>query len=253
MLIVLNSTAVCVCARRIVIVNATMASTSVQAEIIDEAGACPVPLNWTCPKFPMAHVLSANRSHFAGTMHSQKVVGNLRRAVLLDDGFRLGIVHALQHRPLAEPLAAHDDRDRAGRAALLGMDGVRRHQIDLALRAGRHRGEPHLGMPGPAAVVDAVVALQAFDAVEHAVEHPGVGVVMHAAGPPRHAHHGVDDEIVVRIDIEQEVLAALGRGPVRRMGLERRVLHELLQQRLGFFHAALHRRLRPPRRPASRR
>src|SRR5215831_12522999 len=89
-------------------------------------------------------------------------VGDLGRAVAFDHGLRLGIVGVLEHRALAEPLTADDDGDRAGRAALLGVNGAGRHQIDLALRAGRDRGEAHLGVAGPAAVVDALVALEAL-------------------------------------------------------------------------------------------
>jgi hypothetical protein len=40
-----------------------------------------------------------------------KFVGNLSRAVSLDNRFRLGIVHALEQRPFAQPLAAHEDGD----------------------------------------------------------------------------------------------------------------------------------------------
>src|SRR5580658_5011259 len=118
-----------------------------------------------------------------------EVVGNLRRAVALDHRVGCAIVLMLQHRALAELLAAHDDRHRAGRTALLGVNGARRHQIDFALRAGRHRSELHLGVARPAAVVDALEAFETLGTVEHAVEHPGVGMIVHAAGPPRHAHH----------------------------------------------------------------
>src|SRR5262249_37389142 len=97
-------------------------------------------------------------------------VGDLSRTIALDHGLRLGIVGVLQHRALAEALTADDDRPRAGRAALLGVNGARRHKIDLALRPGRARGEPHLGVAGPAAVVDALVTLEALRSVEHAVE-----------------------------------------------------------------------------------
>src|SRR5262249_21931701 len=114
-------------------------------------------------------------------------VGDLGRAVALDHGLRLGIVGVLQHRALAEALTADDDRHRAGGAALLGVNAARRHQIDLALRAGRDRGEPQLGIAGPAAVVDALVTLEALRPVEHAAEHPGVGVCMPAAGWSRAA------------------------------------------------------------------
>src|SRR5580692_3745462 len=91
-----------------------------------------------------------------------EVVGNLRRAVALDHSVGRAIVLMLQHRALAELLAAHDDRHRAGRTALLRMNRTRCHQIDLALRAGRHRSELHLGMARPAAVVDALETLQAL-------------------------------------------------------------------------------------------
>jgi hypothetical protein len=89
-----------------------------------------------------------------------------------------------------------------------------------------------------AAVIDALIALEALGAVEHPVEHPGIGVVMHAAGPTRHPHHGVDHKTVRLIDMEQEILAALGRGPSRRMSLEAEILHQGFQQRLGPVHAA---------------
>src|SRR5580704_12174843 len=119
-----------------------------------------------------------------GERSTGEVVGNLRRAVALDHGVGRAIVLMLQHRALAELLAAHDDRHRAGRTALLRVNGARRHQIDLALRAGRHRSELHLGMARPAAVVDPLKTLQAFAAVEHAIEHPSVGVIVHAARSP---------------------------------------------------------------------
>ena len=94
-------------------------------------------------------------------------------------------------------------------------------------------------MARPAAVVDPLKTLQAFGAVEHTIEHPGVGVIVHAAGAPRHAHHAVDDEGVVRIDIEQKILAAFGGRPARRMGFERVVQHQPLQKRLRPFHTTL--------------
>jgi hypothetical protein len=71
-------------------------------------------------------------------------------------------------------------------------------------------------------------------------------MVVHAAGPPRHAHHGVDHEMVIRIDVEQEILAALGGRPFGRMRLQSCIRHELLEQRLGFRHAALVFRIRRP-------
>src|SRR5580704_9089347 len=181
-----------------------------------------------------------------GERSAGEVVGDLRRPVALDHGVGRAIVLMLQHRALAELLAAYDDRHRAGRTALLRMYRARRHQIDLALRAGRHRSELHLGMSRPAAVVDPLKALQALGAVEHAVEHPGIGVIVHAAGTPRHAHHAVDDESVVRIDIEQEVLAAFGGRPAYRMGFERFVQHQPLHERLRLLHAALIIRFRCP-------
>ena len=118
-----------------------------------------------------------------------EVEGHLRRTVAFDHGVGDAVVLVLQHRALAEFLAAHDERDRAGRTALLGMDRARRHQIDLALRAGRHRSKLYLGMARAAAVVDALETLQALGAVEHAIQHPGIGMVVHAAGAARHAHH----------------------------------------------------------------
>src|SRR5262249_40670030 len=101
-----------------------------------------------------------------------QLIGNLRRAEALDDGFRRGIVGPLQHGPLAEALAADDDGARARRPALLRMDGVGRHEVDLALRPDGDGREPHLGIAGAAAVIDTVIALQALRSVEHAVEHP---------------------------------------------------------------------------------
>src|ERR1700730_6420317 len=86
----------------------------------------------------------------SGERSTGEVVGKLRRAEALDHRIGRAIVLMLQHRALAELLAAHDDRHRAGRTALLGMDGARRHQIDLTLRAGRHRSKLHLGMSRPA-------------------------------------------------------------------------------------------------------
>src|SRR5580704_11177941 len=174
-----------------------------------------------------------------GERSTGEVVGNLRRAVALDHGIGDAIVLMLQHRALAELLAAHDDRHRAGRTALLCMNRPRRHQIDLALRAGRHRRELHLRMTRPAAVVNALETLQALRAVEHAIEHPGVGMIVHAAGATRHAHHAVDDEGVVGIDIEQKILAAFGRWPACRMRLERRVHHQPFQDGFCPFHTTL--------------
>src|SRR5205823_8436896 len=129
-------------------------------------------------------------------------IGHLGRAVALDHGLCLGIVGALQHRAGAEPLAAHDDCHGSGGTALFGMDRMRRHQIDRALRAGGYRGESHVGVAGSAAVVDALVAFEALRSVENTVEHPGIGVVVDAAGTARRAHDGVDDEVMVGIDVE---------------------------------------------------
>src|SRR4051812_2819045 len=86
-------------------------------------------------------------------------VRNLRRPVALGPLLGFRIVAALQHGAFTEPLAADDDRDRAAGAALLGMDRARRHQIDLALRAGGDGGKLDLGIVGTAAVVEAVVTL----------------------------------------------------------------------------------------------
>ena len=44
-----------------------------------------------------------------------------------------------------------------------------------------HRRELHVGVAFLAAIVDAVVALEALGAVEQPVEHPGVGVIVDAA------------------------------------------------------------------------
>src|SRR5258707_6502532 len=115
-----------------------------------------------------AQVTPAPRSRAISSRH--QFVGDLSRAVALDHGLRLGVVGVLQHRPLAKPLTADDDRHRASRAALLGVNGAGRHQIDLALGAGADRGEPHLGIAGPAAVVDALATLEALRSVEYAVE-----------------------------------------------------------------------------------
>ena len=136
--------------------------------------------------------------------------------------------------------------ERVG-TALFRVDGVRRNQIDLALRASGDRGQSHLGIAGLAAIIDALEALEALGSVEHAVQHPGVGMIMHAAGAARHAHNGVDHEMVVGIDVEQQILAAFGRGPACGKRLQRRILHELLKQRLGLFHAALVFGILPPR------
>src|SRR5215831_15473633 len=141
MLIDLNSTAVCACAAADIAASTTAADTRVQA----------------------LRIIVAESS-------SDQFVGDLGRAVALDHGLRLGIIGMLQHRTLAEALTADDDGHRAGGAALLGVNGARRHQIDLALRPGRDRSEAHRGIPGPAAVVDALVALEALRSVEHAVE-----------------------------------------------------------------------------------
>src|SRR5215813_4954174 len=64
---------------------------------------------------------------------------DLGRAVAFGASIGVGIVAALQHGALPELLAAHDDGNRAGRAALLGVDVARRDEVYLALRAGGHR------------------------------------------------------------------------------------------------------------------
>src|SRR5262249_58944501 len=117
-----------------------------------------------------------------------------------------------------------------------GVKGAGGHRTDFAWGPGRDGGEPYLRVAGPAAVVDALVTLEALRSVEHAVEHPGVGMIVHAAGSPRHAHDRVDHEVVVGIDVEQQVLVTLGRGPARRMCLDASILHELLEQRLRLLH-----------------
>src|SRR5262245_30247724 len=110
---------------------------------------------------------------------ADEVVGKLRRAILLDHRIGFAIVAVLQDRTLAELLAADDDGHRAGGPASLRVNGARGHQIDLALRSGRDRAELDLGVARTAAVVDVLEALEAFRPVEHAVEHPGVGVIVH--------------------------------------------------------------------------
>src|ERR1700730_3730828 len=126
------------------------------------------------------------------------------------------------------------------------MNSLRWDQVDLALGAGCYRSEPHIGITWPAAVVDSLVALQTFGAVEYAVEHPGIRMVMHAAGPPRHAYDRVDDKSIGRIHVKQQVLAAFGRRPLCRMRLDARVRHERFDQRLSLFHTASIVGLGPP-------
>src|SRR5712691_981524 len=104
-------------------------------------------------------------------------------------------------------------------------------------------------MAGPAAVVDPLVALEALGAVEHPVEHPGVGMVVHAALSSWRAHDRVDREMVVGIDVEQQVLVSLGRGPSRRMRLEIGIPEEPLEQRLRLLHPAPILGLRGPEGP----
>src|SRR5262249_37476369 len=156
-----------------------------------------IDLNSTVDCACAAHDIAASTTAYAraslahrrcAISSSAQFGGALGRTVALHHGLGLGIVGVLQHRALAEPLTADDDRHRAGGAALLGVNGAWRHQIDLALRAGRDRSEPHLGITGPAAVVDAFVTLEALRSVEHPVEHPGVGVIVPAAGSSRPAH-----------------------------------------------------------------
>src|SRR5262249_34616165 len=141
MVIDLNSTAVCAAAAQDIAASTTAADTRAQA----------------------LRIIVAQSS-------GDQFVGDLGRAGAFDYGLRLGIVRVLQHRPLAEAWTADDDRHRAGGAALLGVNGARRHQIDLALRPSRDRGEPHLGIARPAAVVDALVTLEALRSIEHTVE-----------------------------------------------------------------------------------
>src|SRR5262245_25596761 len=92
-------------------------------------------------------------------------------------------------------------------------------------------------MAGSASVIDAVVALEALFPVHHAIEHPGIGVIVDASFAPRYADHGVDDETVVRIDIEPEILASFGRGPIDRMGSDALIHHQAFEQRLCTLHA----------------
>src|SRR5579862_392374 len=94
-------------------------------------------------------------------------------------------------------------------------------------------------MARPAAVVDALEALQAFGAVEHAIKHPSIGMVVHAAGAARHPHYSVDDEGVVRIDIEQKIFAALGGRRVIQKKIQRVVRYQPFEQRLRPLHTAL--------------
>src|SRR5271157_2775608 len=108
---------------------------------------------------------------------------NLGRAVALDHGVGFGVVSVLEHGAFAEPLTAHDDCDRARGPALLGMDGARRHEVDLARRPGGHGRKPQLGMAGALSVIEADIALELLGSVEHPVEHPGIGMVVHAPGP----------------------------------------------------------------------
>ena len=105
--------------------------------------------------------------------------------------------------------------------------------------SGRDRGELHLGIAGPAIIIDAIIALEALGPIEHAVEHPRVGMIVYAALTPRHAHDRIDGEIVLRVDVKEQVLVSFRRRPTRRVRPQSLVRHQLLKQRLGFFHPAL--------------
>ena len=108
-------------------------------------------------------------------------VGNLRGAHLIDHRFGYGIETELDIRS-AQLLAAQDDRDRAYRTALLGMDVMRRHDVDLALRTGGDGRHLHFGIAWLASIIDAVIALQALCPIEDAIKHPGLAMIMR---PPR--------------------------------------------------------------------
>src|SRR5215217_5484009 len=104
--------------------------------------------------------MSADRSS------RHQIVRHLRGAEPLGSLFGLGIIAALQHRAFAKPLAANDDCHRTAWAALLRVNGARRHQVDLALRAGCDGGELDLRIVRTAAVIDAIVALEALGSVK---------------------------------------------------------------------------------------
>src|SRR5262245_45015350 len=129
------------------------------------------------------------------------------------------------------------------------MDRMRRHEINLALRTGGDGSELDLGVARAAAIVEAVVALETLGAVEHAVEYPGVSMVVHAAGTAGHAHHRVDHEVMLGIDVEQQVLVAFGRWPVGRMRLQARLHHEPFERKPRALHAAAVLALGRPDRP----
>src|SRR6516164_4396179 len=112
--------------------------------------------SWAAQIFADPPMPCRNTQNWSG----DQFIGHLGGSVALDHGLRLGIVPALQHCAGAEPLAAHDDRHRSRWTALLGMDGVRRHEVHGALRARSYRGQSHFRVARAAAVVDALVALE---------------------------------------------------------------------------------------------
>src|SRR5262249_45854904 len=137
-------------------------------------------------------------------------------------------------------LAADDDRDRALADGDLGMNLVGPDEIDLA-RADEHvaRLFDHR-VAGLAAVVEALVALDALAAVEHAVERVDVRVIMDARAPAvslarRSLGESVDREAEVRVFVEKQILrAAFGRdavGPAPRGFLHLGIGKQLGQDR----------------------
>src|SRR5581483_2111491 len=134
-------------------------------------------------------------------------------------------------------LAADDDRDRALADGDLRVNLVRADEIDLA-GADEHvaRLFDH-SVVGLAAVVEAIVALDALVPVEHAVERIDVSVVVDARAsavslPGLALGEPVDREAEVRVFVEKQILgAAVSRDAVGPMFRSR--LHFGIGEQLG--------------------
>ena len=83
----------------------------------------------------------------------------------------------------------------------------------------------------------AVEPLERFGAVEHAIQDPGLRMIVHAALAIGGAHHRIHDKAVIRIGVEQQILMAFRGRPIARIGAQLRVRHQPLQDRTGLFHA----------------
>ena len=114
----------------------------------------------------------------------------------------LAVVAALQNFA-DQALGAHNHHDGSFRAALLGVTREGRHQIDLARFPFADAFELNQRIIHALAIVDAAVKLQPLGAVEHAIGRPSMAMIVNPPVATRCAHDGVDDEVVIRIFVEQ--------------------------------------------------